>query len=92
MTLAQDFLNIIDTIAAAIDLPAVKSVHVGPYQNQPQKSSKFGALVLEDDSVGVTYMDIDNALLELSTDRSRLQLEGRPAVEVAQMYAPLEPG
>lgn len=87
MTLANDFLEMVDKIAATVDLPAIRSVHVAGYQEQPQKSSKFGALVLEDDSVGVTYMDMDNALLDLSKNQERLQLAGKSPVEVCHLFS-----
>ena len=65
MSIASDYLRLIETIAERLTIPRVKSVHIGALQDHPEKSSKFGALVLTDGTVGLTYTGLDDTLREL---------------------------
>jgi len=53
MTIADDYLGIIARIAESVVLPPIREIHVAPHREDPEKTSKFGAMVL-DDTVGPT--------------------------------------
>ena len=85
--IANDYLQLMDTIGQQLDIPRIKSIHVAPLGEDPLKSSKFGAMVLSDGTTGITYTGLDNALLELQEDSRTSGLSGQSPLQVAQLYA-----
>ncbi len=87
MGIAIDYLRLIETIAKRLTVPCVQSIHIAALQENPEKSSKFGAMVLSDGTVGLTYTDLDGALSALQ-DRAKTDplIQASP-VQIAQLYA-----
>jgi uncharacterized protein (DUF4213/DUF364 family) len=87
MTIASDYLGIVARISKSVVLPSIRSIHVASDRAKPDKSSKFGAMVLDDHSVGLTYVDLDAALHDLQTRPERRELIGCSPLEAARLYA-----
>lgn len=97
MTIADDYLGLIDRIADSVVLPPIREIHIAPHQPGPgnssleknglDKSSKFGAMVLDDDTVGLTYVDLNDAMRDLQSRPERYDLVGYSPVEAARLYA-----
>ena len=87
MTIADDYLGIIARIAESVALPAIRKFHVAPHQEGPEKISKFGAMTLDDDTVGLTYVDLNDAMRDLQSRPERHELVGCSPVEAARLYA-----
>ena len=86
MGIANDYLQLIQTIGAKLQIPPVREIHIAPFEPDPTKSSKFGALVLTDGTVGLTYTGLNDDLLVLQ-DRSKYEsLLGEAAVHTASLY------
>jgi len=60
------------TIGAKLQIPLVQEIYIAPFEPDPEKSSKFGALVLADGTVGLTYTGLDDDLLVLQ-DRCKYE-------------------
>ena len=86
MTIAQDYLDIIDRIAESLDLPLIREIHIAHSDENPGKSSKFGAMVLDDESVGLTYVDLGHTLRDLQSRPERYELIACSPLEAAQLY------
>jgi uncharacterized protein len=87
MGIASDYLQLMHAIDAKLPIPPVQDICIAPYESDPAKSSKFGALVLADDTVGLTYTGLGDDLQVLQ-DRSQYEsLVGESAVQVASLYA-----
>jgi uncharacterized protein (DUF4213/DUF364 family) len=87
MSIANDYLDLIHRIGAILDVPPVRSIHIAPFEADPEKSSKFGAMILTDGTVGLTYTALDGALSDLQ-DRSKTDsLINTSPVQIAQLYA-----
>lgn len=86
MSIATDYLRLVETIAKRLTIPSVQSIHIAALQEDPDKSSKFGAMVLSDGTVGLTYTDLDGALSALQ-DRAKTDplIQASP-VEIAKLY------
>ncbi len=84
--LADEYLEIAKQIADAIQLPAVKEIHINTQSHGSRKSSKFGALVLEDGTVGLTYVDLGEARQEIQDSVDLESFVGAPVLELAQLY------
>lgn len=87
MAIADDYLCIMDGIATSIILPPIREIHIAPYRDDPEKSSKFGAIVLDDNSVGLTYVDLDDAMRDLQSRSERRELIGCSPIEAVRLYA-----
>ncbi len=86
MSIASDYLQLMDTVGQRLDIPPIKAVHIAPFEADPQKSSKFGAMVLSDGTTGITYTGLDSALLDLQDHSRTKDLPGRSPVEIARLY------
>jgi uncharacterized protein (DUF4213/DUF364 family) len=87
LTIADDYLGIIARIAESVVLPPIRKIHVAPHQEDPGKTSKFGAMVLDDDTVGLTYVDLNDARRDLQSRSERHELVGCSPIEAARLYA-----
>jgi len=86
MGIANDYLQLMQTIGAKLPIPPVREIHIAPFQPDPVKNSKFGALVLADGTVGLTYTGLDDDLLALQ-DRSKYEsLVNESPVQIASLY------
>ncbi|MDH3451867.1 MAG: DUF364 domain-containing protein, partial [Gammaproteobacteria bacterium] len=86
MGIAADYLQLVETVGRRLPLPDVQSVHIAKYRADPEKSSKFGALVLCDGTVGLTYTGLDDALLALQDSSLHEPLVGRSPLQAAQLF------
>ena len=87
MTIADDYLQLMQTIGAKLRIPAVKEIHIAPFDPDPGKSSKFGALVLTDGTVGLTYTGLGDDL-QMLQDRSKFgDLINQSPVQLASLYS-----
>ena len=77
-------------IGAQLKIPPVQEIYIAPFERDPAKSSKFGALVLTDGTVGLTYTGLNDDLQVLQ-DRGKYEsLAGESVVEVASLYGGVE--
>jgi len=86
MGIAAEYLRLMETAAQRLTLPEIESVHVAKYQDDPDKSSKFGALVLADGTVGLTYTGLDDALLTLQDPSLSEPLLGASPLQAARLF------
>ncbi len=87
MDIANDYLDLIQRVGGLLDIPPVRAIHIAPFEADPEKSSKFGAMILTDGTVGLTYTAFDGALLDLQ-DRTKIDdLVNISPVQIAQLYA-----
>ena len=66
--------------------PCVRKIHINAQTDVSRKSSKFGALVLEDGTVGLTYIDLDHARQEFQEIVNLESFTNAPVMELAQLY------
>lgn len=88
---ASDLLNEIGRITSARPVPLVKQFELPPQlslstdDERPRKNN-FAALVLEDGSVGMTYVALDNALEDLQKNPILENIAGRDPLDLANLY------
>lgn len=85
-SIARDYLQLMDTIGQRLDIPRIKSVHIAPFETDPRKNSKFGAMVLNDGTTGITYTGLDDALLDLQEHSRTADLPGQSPIQVARLF------
>jgi uncharacterized protein (DUF4213/DUF364 family) len=86
MDIAAEYLQLVEKVGQRLPLPNVQSVHIARYEEDPDKSSKFGALILTDGTVGLTYTGLDGALRELQDARLSEPLVGASPLQAARLF------
>lgn len=87
MNIAEEYLALVRRISDQVQLPVIKEILVATEPGQSGKSSKFGALVLEDDTVGLTYVDLEQNREPLRRALEAGNYLGQTPAEVARLYA-----
>ena len=89
-TLPRELLADLTRGCAGLRLPRVQRLQLPPVPWNRQKSGEFAALVLEDGSIGLSYVLLDNtlaALAALSDNRAGPLLAGADPLELAEGWA-----
>jgi len=85
-TTAHDILTLLRQVYEGFDVPRVRALHLPPSPWNGSKDGEFGALELEDGSLGLTYVLLGDTLAEL-TSRVRLnELVNTDALQVAEWW------
>ncbi|MCM2288938.1 MAG: DUF364 domain-containing protein [Sulfuritalea sp.] len=89
MSFASDYLAQLDAFAARNPLPRVRALHLPPAQSCDPEANKgeFCALELDDGSLGLSYVRLDDTLARLRDGADGFGLAGADALAVAHRYA-----
>ena len=87
MSFATEYLAQLETFAARGPLPRVRALHLPPAQPIADNKGEFCALELEDGSLGLSYVLLDDTLARLHEGADGLGLAGADALDVARRYA-----
>jgi uncharacterized protein len=86
MSFAGDYLAQLEAFAARSPLPRVRALHLPPAQAGADYKGEFCALELEDGSLGLSYVLLDDTLARLRDGAGRRGLAGADALAVARRY------
>ena len=87
MSFASDYLTQLDRFAERLSLPRVRALHLPPARPDVDNRGKFCALELEDGSLGLSYVLLDDTLERLRDGANEFGLVGADALAVAHRYA-----
>ncbi|MDA8257455.1 MAG: DUF364 domain-containing protein [Betaproteobacteria bacterium] len=89
MSFARDYLTRLEAFAARSPLPRVRALHLPPPQSGDPDANQgeFCALELDDGSLGLSYVRLDDTLARLRDGADGLGLAGVDALAVARRYA-----
>ncbi|MBK6395240.1 MAG: hypothetical protein IPF73_11635 [Betaproteobacteria bacterium] len=87
MSFATDYLAQLEAFAASARLPRVRALHLPPERPVRDNRGEFCALELEDGSLGLSYVLLDDTLARLTRELDRLGLDGADPLAVARRYA-----
>ena len=89
MSFAGDYLAQLDAFAARGPLPRVRALHLPPAQGDDAGANKgeFCALELDDGSLGLSYVLLDDTLVRLRAAGDEPGLVGADAMALARRYA-----
>lgn len=83
---SEELLAILDDVGRRLSLPRVKQVFIPPARDRPSRSAEFGAVVLEDDSVGVVFVLLGDTLPKLHERGVPEAVVGLDPLELAQGF------
>ena len=87
MSFAADYLAQLESFAAQGPLPRVHALHLPPGRREQDNKGQFCALELEDGSIGLSYVLLDDTLERLLDGSDGLGLAGADTLELARRYA-----
>ena len=87
MSFATDYVAQLEVVAAACRLPRIRALHLPPVRPVHDNRGEFCALELEDGSLGLSYVLLDDTLARLSSEIDNLGLAGADPMAVARRYA-----
>lgn len=87
MSFAAEYLAQLEAFAARGPLPRVRALHLPPLQAVADDKGEFCALELDDGSLGLSYVLLDDTLARLRDAGDSLGLAGADALVVARRYA-----
>lgn len=86
MSFAAEYLAQLEAFAAQGPLPRVRALHLPAVQAATDYRGEFCALELEDGSLGLSYVLLDDTLTKLQDGIDSFGLSGADALEVARRY------
>ena len=90
-SLAEDYLALVDKIDQQLSLPGIRKIFIPRDQSSDEKSAEFGAVILEDGSVGLVFLLLGDTLQrfqEVSVERDWI---GESPVSLAKKFLSLDP-
>lgn len=87
MSFARDYLAQLERFAERTPLPRIRALHLPPARPDADGKGEFCALELEDGSLGVSYVLLDDTLERLRDGGDGFGLLGAEALMVARRYA-----
>lgn len=87
MGVAAELVALLERAAAVVPLPRVHALHLPPPAADGTKDGEFCALELDDGSMGLSYVLLDDTLAALRAGHDVLGLAGAEALDVARGYA-----
>jgi uncharacterized protein (DUF4213/DUF364 family) len=86
MSFADDYLAQLETFATRGPLPRIRALHLPPIQRTRDNQGEFCALELEDGSIGLSYVLLDDTLERLRNGSDGSGLRGADTLELARRY------
>lgn len=86
MNFATELLGHLERIATVMAMPRVVALHLPPVAAADSKGGEFCALELDDGSIGLSYVMLDDTLARLVEASPSAGLVGAQALEVARQY------
>lgn len=87
MNFASQYLAQLERFAERSPLPRVRALHLPPSSSVSEGKGEFCALELEDGSLGLSYVLLDDTLARLRDGQPGFSLAGADALELARGYA-----
>jgi uncharacterized protein (DUF4213/DUF364 family) len=87
MRFATEYLDQLERLAQHMPMPRVQALHLPPEPDPGQPRGEFCALVLDDGSLGLSYVLLDDTLAQLRRQDASLGLAGADALTVARRFA-----
>lgn len=87
MSFASDYIDQLERFAERSPLPSIRALHLPPARPNSEGKGEFCALELDDGSLGVSYVLLDDTLERLRSGSEGFGLAGADALKVARHYA-----
>ncbi|MHA1489021.1 MAG: Rossmann-like domain-containing protein [Promethearchaeota archaeon] len=88
MSITKDFIEIIKQVSETINLPPIQEIFIPPDLNtkRDSKKSNFGAIRLEDGTIGIVFLNLTPEIRELASQLDVDQFIGVNPAELANEF------
>ena len=88
MTITRDFLEIIQKVNDLIEIPSIREIFFPPLDinDKSCKVSNFGAIRLEDGTIGVIFLNLTPEIKEIAARLDTSELIGMNPIELAMNF------
>ena len=93
MSIASDFLKIIEQISQKITIPFIKDVYIppiNPKNKDHSKLSNFGAIMLEDGAIGIFFVSLSPDIKKIGENVDLSQYTGMNPIILAKKFGSLD--
>ncbi|MFX0071830.1 MAG: Rossmann-like domain-containing protein [Candidatus Hermodarchaeota archaeon] len=88
MTITSEYIEIIKHIARTIEIPAIQKIFFPDYNiNKISKKSNFGAIELEDGTIGVIYINLSEKVKERGSNTDPMEFVGMNIFDLAKKFS-----
>lgn len=87
MSFAAEYIAQLESFAAHAALPRIRALHLPPARPNEDNRGEFCALELDDGSLGLSYVLLDDTLARLRDGADSFGLAGADALALARRYA-----
>jgi len=85
MPISLEFINIIEDISNVVDLPLIKEI-VTPQNRENAKKSNFSVIILEDNSVGLIYINLSSKIKTKFKNEEFTYLKGSEPLSIIKLF------
>lgn len=85
MSISSEYIKIIERISDRLSIPSIKDIIV-PKKESCQKKSNFAAVALEDDTIGIIFINLTNDVKNKFYKLKSYNYEGMQALDLAQKF------
>lgn len=85
MSITSDFIKIIEKISDRISIPNIKDIII-PKKESNQKVSNFAVVALEDNTIGIIFINLTNSVKQEFFNLKSDQYKRIPALNLAKMF------
>jgi uncharacterized protein (DUF4213/DUF364 family) len=89
--ISHSYLQLAEVIAEHVNLPVIRQIYIPGMTDEPGCTHKFGAVILDDGSVGVMYILMDETLPQLQQYVGSLQCQGANPMLLARSFTGADP-
>jgi uncharacterized protein (DUF4213/DUF364 family) len=85
MSISSDFIKIINEVSNSVDLPLIKEI-ITPQNNESTKKSNFSAIILEDNTIGLIYINLSPIIKNKFRVEDFTQFNGAKLISVVNFF------
>ena len=85
MSISSEYIKIIEEASNVINIPLIKDIIVPPYDSESKKAN-FSAIVLEDSTIGLIFINLNPAVKQKFKSEDFSELKKKNVVQLARSF------
>ena len=85
MSISSEYIKIIEETSNVINIPLIKDIIVPPYDSESKKAN-FSAIVLEDSTIGLIFINLNPAVKQKFKSEDFSELKKKNVVQLARSF------
>jgi uncharacterized protein len=85
MPISSEFIKLVEEVSNEINLPTIKDIIVPPYNNESKKAN-FSAIVLEDSTIGLIFINLNPTIKQKFKTEDFSKLKKRGLLQLSRSF------